>query len=57
LSCGPAGNPSYTCLDADGSDYATVIYCNTGTVVGNGTITESCGSAPAAPTGLTAVPH
>ena len=57
LSCGPAGNPSYTCLDTSGTDYATVIYCNTGTVVGNGTITESCGSAPAAPTGLTAVPH
>jgi hypothetical protein len=40
LSCGPAGNPSYVCGIAD--DTATVLYCNTGTVVGNGTKTLSC---------------
>jgi hypothetical protein len=41
LSCGPAGNPAYVCHDPSAVDTATVIYLNTGTVVGNGTITQS----------------
>jgi len=40
MSCGPPGNPAYTCGVSD--DTARVIYCNTGTVVGNGTVTQSC---------------
>jgi hypothetical protein len=40
MSCGPPGNPAYTCGVSD--DTASVIYCNTGTVVGNGTVTQSC---------------
>jgi hypothetical protein len=40
LSCGPAGNPSYICGIPD--DTASVAHCNTGTVVGNGIMTQSC---------------
>jgi hypothetical protein len=42
LSCGPPGNSAYACGDSTSVDSATVTYCNTGTVVGNGTVTESC---------------
>jgi hypothetical protein len=42
LSCGPPGNAAYTCGDPSNADAATVTYCNTGTVVGNGAMTQSC---------------
>ena len=42
MSCGPPGNAAYTCGDPSNVDAATVTYCNTGTLVGNGTMTQSC---------------
>jgi len=42
--CGPAGNPSYVCTYAAGTSSARV--CNTGTVVGNGTMTTETPPCP-----------
>ena len=42
ISCGPPGNSAYTCGDPTSVDTASVISCNTGTVVGNGTMAQSC---------------
>jgi hypothetical protein len=42
MACGPPGNPAWSCEDPKNLDSATVTYCNTGKVVGNGTIYESC---------------
>ena len=40
MACGPPGDPSYSCTKATGT--STVTYCDTGVVVGNGTITQQC---------------
>jgi hypothetical protein len=40
MACGVPGTPSYSCTKATGS--STVTYCDTGVVVGNGTITQQC---------------
>ncbi len=40
LACGPPGNAAYTCVTT--ADTSSVTYCNTGNVVGNGTITQQC---------------
>jgi hypothetical protein len=41
-ACGPGNPTEYNCTDDLTNGVATVNYCNTGTLVGNGVMTESC---------------
>jgi hypothetical protein len=42
IACGVPGVNAFGCTDNPTAGTSTVTYCNTGTVVGNGTIAQSC---------------